>query len=121
MDEPNMELLSLQNVCGGAAEELFQRAVGEVFKNITDVNTSEKAKRSITLTLEFKPYKDRSGAEVALHMKSKTAPVKQVDANVFVARRAGELLVVPRNPRQVELFTSDPATTHIEPLKAKTN
>ena len=101
--------LSLDNICGGAVGELFNREVLEVLENIADINTDEKAKRVITLQFTFAPYKDRSGAEVECKVTSKTAPTDSVTGNVFFSKATGALKAYARDPRQDELFRQMPA------------
>ena len=107
MDTESSPILSLYNVCRGAADEIFQREVNLVIDNIVDVNTDCEQKRSIVMEFEFLPMKDRSGAAVSLKVKSKLAGVEPVEGTMFLTRRAGEVVAVPYDPRQEELFAQD--------------
>lgn len=51
--------LSLENMFGGAAVEMFDRQLARVYNNIGDINTDLNA-REITLKVKFTPSKDRS-------------------------------------------------------------
>ena len=108
MDTNAAPILSLYNVCRGAADEIFRREVNLVIDNIVDVNTDSEQKRSVVMEFEFIPMKDRSGAAVSLKVKSKLAGVEPVEGTMFLTRRGDELVAVPYDPRQEELFTMEP-------------
>jgi hypothetical protein len=115
MEGEKVEILGLNNICGGALDEVFRRELREVLKNMYDINTPAEATRKITLELTFSPYEDRSGAEVHFTCKSKTVPVKAVSGRVFFARRGTEIVAVPHDPKQPALF---PPMTDEEATKA---
>lgn len=102
------EELSIENICGGAVGEVFDREVIGVLENIADINTDEKAKRTITLKFTFTPYNDRSGAEVECAVVAKTAPTESVKGNVFFSKATGRLKAYARDPRQDRLFEQVP-------------
>ena len=108
MDTESSPILSLYNVCRGAADEIFQREVNLVIDNIVDINTDCEQKRAIIMEFEFLPMKDRSGAAVSLKVKSKLAGVEPVEGTMFLTRSAGEVVAVPYDPRQEELFAEVP-------------
>jgi len=102
LEKPNE--LSLSNICGGAAEEVFSRELLEVLTNIADVNTPAEAKRKITLTFDFTPFQDRSGAQVDMSSSSKLAAIQKVRSNVFIFRKGDLIKALPHDPRQAALF-----------------
>jgi hypothetical protein len=108
MDTESSPILSLYNVCRGAADEIFKREVDLVIDNIIDNNTDSEQKRSIIMEFEFIPMKDRSGASISMKVKSKLAGVEPVEGTMFLTRRAGEVVAVPYDPRQEELFAEVP-------------
>jgi hypothetical protein len=55
-DEPSV---SLQNLGGGAAIELFDLELQKVLENISDENTRPAVVREITLKVKIKPGDDR--------------------------------------------------------------
>ena len=59
MDDDRNDKISLLNLKGGAAIEMFDRQLQRVYNNIGDVNTSLK-EREIVLKVKIKPSKDRS-------------------------------------------------------------
>lgn len=103
--------LNIGNVCGGAVNEVFERELQEVLKNIADPNTAATSKRKITLEFVFAPGSTREVAEVEFRCTSKTAPTSSVKGNIFLSKRHGSVLAFARDPRQEEMFkTEKPAT-----------
>jgi hypothetical protein len=112
MNEPRQEEVSLQNLCGGAIEEVFQREFASVLANIADVNTDPEAKRKITLEFTIEPFEDRSGAHITFACKSKTVPVVAVKGTVFLQRKGLGLVAVPHDPKQSVLFDAKKAAAN---------
>jgi hypothetical protein len=108
------ELLSISNVCGGAVEEVFQRELDLVLKNIADPNTNPEAARAITLEFKIKPFKDRSGAQVEFACKSKMAGIDTVKGTMFLQRSGNSVTAVAHDPRQARLFNPAPAPAEDE-------
>lgn len=104
-------VLNLDNICNGGVPEVFERELGEVLKNIADVNTDPEATRKITLEFTFKPFKDRSGAMVRFGCKSKVAPVEEVAGQMFVQRRGINLSAIAHDPKQARMFDAKAATS----------
>jgi hypothetical protein len=98
------ERVSLQNICGGAIEEVFQREFAAVLENISDPNTDAEAKRKITLEFTISPFEDRSGAQVSFACKSKTVSVQAVKGTVFLERKGTRMVAVPHDPKQGRMF-----------------
>jgi hypothetical protein len=98
------ETLNLQNICGGAVEEVFQRELDHVLANISDVNTDAEAKRKITFEFTFEPFDDRSGAKVIFACKSKQAPVNAASGTMFLSRRGTNFVAIAHDPKQSRLF-----------------
>jgi hypothetical protein len=101
--------LNLDNICNGGVPEVFERELGEVLKNIADVNTDPEEQRKITFEFIFEPFKDRSGAMVRFRCKSKVAPVEEVAGQMFVQRRGVNLTAIAHDPRQARMFDSKAA------------
>ena len=70
-------------------------------------NADAKKKREITLKVVLSPYADRSGAEMALSVVSKTVPVNGVRGTLFVGRADGEYLAFSHDTRQEEMFKEE--------------
>ena len=98
------EKLSLENICNGALEEVFQREIGRLLANIRDVNTDAGQKRKLVIEFGFEPHADRSGAQVVMQVKTPLAHVEPVKGNIHIAAIGGELAAFPRDPRQELLF-----------------
>lgn len=84
--------------------ELFREELVRVLSNIADPNTDEKAKRSISMTVTFKPNRDRDVADVQIACSSKLAGFTKVDSQLFIGRQQGKLVAVESDPRQSNLF-----------------
>jgi len=67
------EKLSLINIKGGGAVEMFDRAAQKVFENINDINTTLAA-REVNLKVSFKPSEDRTMVAISLQCIPKLAP-----------------------------------------------
>lgn len=101
------EELSLENICGGAVDEIFQRELSQVLANIADVNTEAEAKRKITFEFTFEPFEDRSGAKVIFACKSRQAPVNAASGTMFLARNGNTFKAIAHDPKQSRLFEKD--------------
>jgi hypothetical protein len=103
----DQEPVTLQNVCGGAVEEVFQHEFAEVLKNIADVNTDASGKRKIVLEFTIEPFEDRSGAQVEFSCKSRLVSVDPVKGTVFLQRKGVGMMAYPHDPRQARLFEAE--------------
>jgi hypothetical protein len=84
--------VSLAEIRSGAVEELFQSALGKVLANIDDVNTSEKAKRSIVIKLEFTPKADRTATNIDVKVDVKLAGNKPVETYMSIKKDGADFL-----------------------------
>lgn len=64
---------SVIEMASGAIMERVDYEVGKVVDNILDINTDEKTKRKITLTLEFTPSQERQIIGIKASVTSKLA------------------------------------------------
>ncbi len=99
----------LVTICRGAALELFQAALNQVNANIKDPNTSATKKRSILLKFELSPYKDRSGAQVAVTVESKLSSHQGVEGTVYLRRVGPGFEAFTQDARQLGMFEEDEA------------
>ena len=97
------ELLSIDNMANGAVYEMAGEGLKRLAANIADPNTDATQKRELRITIKVSPYKDRSGAELAISVDTKLAGLKGVDGVMYVARRNGEYLAFGRNTKQEEI------------------
>ena len=107
MPETRASVVTLSNIANGAAVELFDHELKRVMANIKDPNADAKKKREVTLKVTLSPYADRSGAEMALSVVSKTVPVNGVRGTLFVGRDAGEYKAYSHDTRQEEMFEQE--------------
>lgn len=112
------EKLNLENICNGGVPEIFERELGEVMKNIADVNTDPEGTRKIVFEFTFEPYKDRSGTLIRFRCKSKLEPVEEVQGQAFITRTNSGIVAVAHDPKQARLF--NPAAQEAE-KKEKAN
>jgi hypothetical protein len=97
-----MTLINLKN---GAALEMFNDELRRVITNIQDVNFPANAKRSITLTVTFKPDEDRFLSQVFINCVSKVPGFKGVSTQVVMeVGNRGDYHAREVVPRQTEMF-----------------
>lgn len=105
-----MQGVTLDNIGGGALSELFDAELSRILANIADPNTDTAAKRTVTITVSFKPNRDRDVADVELKCSSKLAGIMTVSTQLFMGKRNGKLIAVESDPRQSSLFDPDKAS-----------
>lgn len=100
-----MNYTTLENLKGGAAIEMFDNALLEVWNNIHDPNTDAEAKREITLKVAFKPSKDRTHSPVSIKVEKKLAPQSAVVTTVNIGTDENGIPAASEygNPNQAEL------------------
>jgi hypothetical protein len=82
----NEEDISLANLAGGAAIELFDRELKHVLKNITDKNRDPKFKRKITLTVTFEPTDTEGTMVVKICPETKLAGRSAITTTVLYGK-----------------------------------
>lgn len=75
--------ISLETLQDGRAIAMFNEELRKVMENIEDEFTSPKVKRSITLTVTFKPDSERKFGTTVLSIKSNLAPITPNEKKVF--------------------------------------
>jgi hypothetical protein len=83
--------LTMSTVNNGAAEELFQRELAEVMRNVDDCNTAPKEPRKITMEFIFTPNETRELGVLEVSAKSKLAPYKAA-GSTFILQNNGKQL-----------------------------
>jgi hypothetical protein len=97
--------LSLVNIGGGVAEELFTEELQKVLDNIVDPNTEEKSIREIMIKFKFKPNGTRSHVDIFVSSVSKLGPTKAYPTKAFVGRRTdGTGEAYEHNPEQMQFM-----------------
>lgn len=99
-----MHNVTLDTIGGGALTELFDAELARILTNITDPNTDTSTKRVMTITMKFKPNRDRDVADVELSCGSKLAGIMTVNTQLFMGKHQGKLIAVENDPRQSSLF-----------------
>lgn len=121
---PEMQLMQLDNVGSGVAEELFQRELKFLLENIADHNTAASAKRKIIVELTFEPVVPREGgrpreAAVYVGASSKLAPVLAAQSQAFFGRQDGMPVAYTQDVRQETLDLQTPGVAAIEEKQKK--
>ena len=98
----------------GAIMEKVDVELDRVMQNIMDPNTPPKAKRRITLTLDFLPAENRARIDMKAHCKSALAPNIETSTAICITKgRQGELLVaelLPQIPGQLDVDGNEAPT-----------
>ncbi len=95
--------LSLANLSGGAAVEMFDAALQQVLDNILDPNTKPTDTREVTLKIKFKPDEDRELVGITICPSVKLgAPVPYV-TQAYVGKDGGEAVATEYNPKQLHM------------------
>jgi hypothetical protein len=100
--------VSLINLNGGAAVELFDDELQKAFDNIGDPNTKPDAVREVTLTVKLHPDEKRRYCDITIQAKSKTAPVRESSTMVFLGKKAGSSRVIA-SERNLDQMTIEEA------------
>lgn len=98
------EKVSLANLGGGAAIELFNEELQKVLDNIVDENTKPTAVREVALKVKIKPAEDRDYGDVHISCTSKLAPIAPYPTNFFIGKERGKGVAQEHNPKQSKLF-----------------
>mgnify|MGYP004509543737 FL=1 len=99
MDREKMTT-SILDMCMGAIKERVDYDAARVVENILDPNTDAKAKRKITLTIDFLPSADRTHITVHTGSKAALAPTAPVETSLGMMSDAnGEMQLVELLPQ----------------------
>lgn len=110
--ENDQEQISLANLKGGAAIEMFDRAMRQVIKNLADPNTEPKAKREITLKVTFQATEDRALVAMNVTCTPKLSSQRSLTTTALI--QAGQM--IENKPRQIGIFTDN-----VKPMERKQN
>ena len=95
--------VTLSSLCGGAAEELFAAALGDVLKNVAGPKTDPKKARSITLKVTVVPDDERRMGVVKLDIGTKLVGLKGALGAVYFGHRHGRFTLI-QAPEPQALF-----------------
>ncbi len=98
-----MRHVNLETLANGAFSAQVNRAFKEVTENIQDPNTDALAKRKVTVTITFKPNKDRNFAPIDIQTKTALAPAAGMDTTLSMGKdlRTGEVDVAEVTTGQI--------------------
>lgn len=90
-----MENIALTEIVGGAIQEKFQKSFERVLENMLDINTSFKAKRSITIKLTFEQNELRDDIKAHIDVSEKLAPEAAIETSFSFGKniKTGEIEV----------------------------
>lgn len=83
--KPSIDL-DLSKIDDGAVQEKFAHEMEKVLENILDRNTDPTKKRSVTITVDIIPNKDRDMLILASQCKSKLVPREETETKVLFGR-----------------------------------
>lgn len=115
MEIKELERLTLGNLGKGATEEKFMDALAKVIENIQDLNTSETAKRTITIKIIFLPNEKRLSAKVLLDVTTTLPGPKSFETQIYMGIEDGGYVAAEFNPKQMLLFP--PQQSNVTPIK----
>ena len=79
--------LTLANLCGGAVQEKFNRALEKVGRNILDPNCVPDKKRTVTLKVTFKPTEyNQEDVVVSADVSYTLSPEIGVSTQMYVSK-----------------------------------
>lgn len=85
--------VSLENICDGAAVELFNSALAECHSNILDPNTDPTKTREVHLVVKMVPdVKDPKKIAYTLQVTKKLAPHPGVANIMYIGMENGEVV-----------------------------
>lgn len=105
--------VTLANIAGGAASEIFQRELNVVAKNIADQNTDPTKSRKITLSITLTPDENRQEIKATISAKSVVASVKPAQRTVFLGKVNGKAALLGNDPMQGTFEFNDDGVTPI--------
>lgn len=81
-----MELLSLQDIAGGALQQKVNVAMNKVLDNMQDPNTPWKNKRQINIKIAFVQNEERDDTAVEVSVETKLASVSPVVTRMSIGK-----------------------------------
>lgn len=98
--------LSLANLGGGGAEEIFQRELKRVLANIADPNTDWQTPRKIAIVVEFRTSKSRDSAGYVVKYDTRLAKPFPASSRILFRKNlaTGAAEAVELHVEQADLF-----------------
>lgn len=85
---------TLSTIKNGGLEEVFQRELETVIKNVGDLNTDAVKARKITISLELKPNSDRDDIKLSFTVKSTLAAFQKQEASIYIGAEDGSIVAM---------------------------
>lgn len=95
------KMINLEKFMEGAFSERVNEGIGEVSRNIADLNTDWKKKRELTVKLVFETNEARELTNVTVECKPKLAPNKPIKTTITVDRTLEGQVLVSEFKKQV--------------------
>ena len=103
------EKISLINLGGGAAIELFDIELQKALDDIVDPNTKAGAVREVTLKVRIKPDEERNFGDLVIQCSSKVASLAPYPTKIVIGSRGRKGEAYELIPPQKSLFKKDDA------------
>lgn len=84
-----MQKVELAELVGGALQEKFENSLERVLRNMLDVNTPYRDKRSITIKLSFAQNERRDDVKVHIDVTEKLAPEGALETSFAIGKDLG--------------------------------
>lgn len=84
--------ISLTNLKGGLAAEMFDAELQRVWSNIADPQTDPEAAREIQLKVKFKPSDQRGVVDIKVTANTKLAPAEPVETTAYLENEQGKFV-----------------------------
>jgi len=101
----NEVFFDIHSMGEGVLQDLFDKELNRVLKNINDVNTDPEQKRSITVKINFLPNKTRSAAIVKVECIPKLATDSKFETQIAIGLDNGLVKAKELDAKQLSLFT----------------
>src|SRR5687768_11127103 len=99
------EEVTLENLAGGGAAEMFEAAIAQVVENVLDPNTDAKSARKITLEVTIRPTStDRRQSSARVSVKTKLAPANDLTTTLYMGKVGEKYIAAGIDRRQIPLF-----------------
>lgn len=95
---------NINTIAGGVIPEKFEVELQKVLDNISDMKTSSKAAREITINVKITPNEGRDQTKVDISVKSKLAPARPAETFMYLVFTEDGVSASTTDPKQHELF-----------------
>lgn len=111
------EKVTLLNLKGGAAVELFDIELNNVLVNILDPNTKPEAVREIVMKVKIKPDEDRFISQVLIECSSKLSAMSSLSTQFVIDQQGGVIEARELIQAQKKLFDDSDKVIAIQTKK----